>query len=145
MSTLTPSKNNSHRMQEKLSFSSKVENINLVEKLIDDICDKNDVNEDNYGNILIAITEAVNNAIHHGNKSNPLTEVKVSFAIDTEELTFTVEDEGAGFDFDSLPDPTDPKNIEKPHGRGVFLMRNLSDEITFLEEGSTVKMVFSIT
>ncbi|MFT6715605.1 MAG: serine/threonine-protein kinase RsbW [Saprospiraceae bacterium] len=145
MSTLTPSKNNSDRMQEKLSFSSKVENINLVEKLIDDICDKHKVNEDNYGNILIAITEAVNNAIHHGNKSNPLAEVKVSFSTNDKELTFVVEDEGAGFDFDSLPDPTDPKNIEKPHGRGVFLMRNLSDDITFLNEGSSVKMVFDIT
>lgn len=145
MSTLTPSKNNSHIMQENLSFSSKVENINLVEKLIDEVCDKYDVNEDNYGNILIAVTEAVNNAIHHGNKSNPLAEVKVTFEIDSKELTFTVEDEGAGFDFDSLPDPTDPKNIEKPHGRGVFLMRNLSDDISFLNEGSTVKMVFSIT
>lgn len=145
MSTLTPSKNNSDRMQEKLSFSSKVENINLVEKLIDDICAKHEVNEDNYGNILIGITEAVNNAIHHGNKSNPLAEVKVSFSIDDNELTFIVEDEGAGFDYDSLPDPTDPKNIEKPHGRGVFLMRNLSDDISFLDEGSTVKMVFNIT
>jgi serine/threonine-protein kinase RsbW len=145
MSTLTPLKNSSDTMQEKLSFSSKVENINLVEKLIDDICAKYAVNEDNYGNILIAITEAVNNAIHHGNKSNPLAEVKVNFSIDDTELTFTVEDEGAGFDYDSLPDPTDPKNIEKPHGRGVFLMRNLSDDITFLQEGSTVKMVFDIT
>jgi serine/threonine-protein kinase RsbW len=145
MSTLTPSKNNSDRMQEKLSFSSKVENINLVEKLIDDICAKHEVNEDNYGNILIGITEAVNNAIHHGNKSNPLAEVKVSFSIDEKELTFIVEDEGAGFDYDSLPDPTDPKNIEKPHGRGVFLMKNLSDDISFIDDGSTVKMVFDIT
>ena len=145
MSTLTASKNNSDRMQEKLSFSSKVENINLVEKLIDDICAKHEVNEDNYGNILIAITEAVNNAIHHGNKSNPLAEVKVSFSIDDKELSFTVEDEGPGFDYDGLPDPTDPKNIEKPHGRGVFLMRNLSDDISFLDDGSTVKMVFDIT
>jgi serine/threonine-protein kinase RsbW len=145
MSTLTPSKNNSDRMQEKLSFSSKLENINLVEKLIDDICAQHDVNEDNYGNILIAITEAVNNAIHHGNKSNPLAEVKVSFSINEKELIFTVEDEGPGFDYDSLPDPTDPKNIEKPHGRGVFLMRNLTDDITFVNEGSTVNMVFDIT
>jgi len=131
-------------MQEKLSFSSKVENINLVEKLIDDICAKHEVNEDNYGNILIAITEAVNNAIHHGNKSNPLAEVKVRFSVDDNELTFIVEDEGPGFDYDSLPDPTDPKNIEKPHGRGVFLMKNLSDDISFVDEGSTVKMVFNI-
>lgn len=144
MSTLTHSIINSGEMQQKLSFASKVENINLVEKMIDDICEKNDVNEDNYGNILIAITEAVNNAIHHGNKSNPMSEVKVTFDLNEQELSCTVEDEGAGFNYDNLPDPTDPKNIEKPHGRGVFLMRNLCDDITFTEEGSAVKMVFNI-
>lgn len=144
MSTLTPSINNLKTMQEKLAFLSKVENINLVEKRIDEICAENQVKEDNYGNILIAITEAVNNAIHHGNKSDPMAEVKVCFSVKDDELTCTVEDEGAGFDFDSLPDPTDPKNIEKPHGRGVFLMRNLSDDISFLEDGSVVKMVFNI-
>ena len=144
MSTLTPPINNTIEMLERLSFASKVENINLVEKLVDDICAKHEVNEDNYGNVLIAITEAVNNAIHHGNKSNPLAEVKVSYDIKGNELIFIVEDEGPGFDYDSLPDPTDPKNIEKPHGRGVFLMKNLSDKITFLEEGSSVKMVFGI-
>lgn len=144
MSTLTPSINNSIRMLEKLSFASKVENINIVEKLIDDICTQYQVNEDNYGNILIASTEAVNNAIHHGNKSNPMAEVKVSYEVKDKELTFIIEDEGPGFDFDSLPDPTDPKNIEKPHGRGVFLMRNLSDDISFSEDGNIVKMKFNI-
>ena len=131
-------------MLEKLSFASKVENINLVEKLVDDICNRYQVNEDNYGNILIASTEAVNNAIHHGNKSNPMSEVKVSYEVKDKELTFIIEDEGPGFDYESLPDPTDPKNIEKPHGRGVFLMKNLSDEISFSEEGNVVKMVFNI-
>lgn len=131
-------------MLEKLSFASKVENINLVEKLVDDICNRYQVNEDNYGNILIASTEAVNNAIHHGNKSNPMSEVKVSYEVKDKELTFIIEDEGPGFDYESLPDPTDPKNIEKPHGRGVFLMKNLSDEISFSDEGNVVKMVFNI-
>ncbi len=144
MSTLTLSKINSDKMQEKLSFASKVENINIVEKLIDEVCAKYEINEDNYGNILIAVTEAVNNAIHHGNKSDPKAEVKIYFKVNNKELIFTIEDEGPGFDYDSLPDPTDPKNIEKPHGRGVFLMRNLSDDISFEKEGSTVTMVFNI-
>lgn len=144
MSTLTPLINKSDSMQQQLSFPSKVENINLIEKLIDDICLEHKVNEDYYGNILIAMTEAVNNAMHHGNKSNPQKECKVTYEITDKKLTFTVEDEGAGFEFDSLPDPTDPKNIEKPHGRGVFLMKNLSDEIEYSEGGSIVKMVFNI-
>ncbi len=131
-------------MEQKLSFPSKAENLNLVEKLIDDVCEKNSVNEDYYGNILIAITEAVNNAIHHGNKSNPEKKVNVSYTSTPEKLLFTIQDEGPGFDYENLPDPTDPQNIEKPHGRGVFLMRNLSDEIEFSDGGSTVVMKFKV-
>jgi serine/threonine-protein kinase RsbW len=131
-------------MEQKLSFPSKAENLNLVEKLIDDVCEKNSVNEDYYGNILIAITEAVNNAIHHGNKSNPDKKVNVSYTSTPEKLLFTIQDEGPGFDYENLPDPTDPQNIEKPHGRGVFLMRNLSDEIEFSDGGSTVIMKFKV-
>ncbi len=132
-------------MEQKLSFPSKAENLNLVEKLIDDVCEQNSVNEDYYGNILIAITEAVNNAIHHGNKSNPDKKVNVSYSSTPEKLLFTIQDEGPGFDYENLPDPTDPQNIEKPHGRGVFLMRNLSDEIEFSDGGSTVIMKFKVT
>ena len=131
-------------MEQQLSFSSKSENLNLVEKLIDDVCAKNNVNEDYYGNILIAITEAVNNAIHHGNKSNPDKSVNVQYSSEGDKLYFTIQDEGPGFDYDNLPDPTDPQNIEKPHGRGVFLMKNLSDKIDFFDGGSTVKIEFNV-
>ncbi len=131
-------------MVQQLSFSSKSENLNLVEMLIDEVCAKNNVNDDYYGNILIAITEAVNNAIHHGNKSNPDKSVSVQYNSKGDILFFTIEDEGAGFDFDNLPDPTDPKNIEKPHGRGDFLMKNLCDKIDFFDGGSKVKIEFNV-
>lgn len=131
-------------MEHQLSFPSKAENLNQVEELINNLCKKFEVNEDYYGNILIALTEAVNNAIHHGNKSNPNKEVKVKFSADGPLLKFTIKDDGPGFDFENLPDPTDPKNIEKPHGRGVFLMRNLADEIEFNDDGSTVVMHFNL-
>ncbi|MFL2582681.1 MAG: ATP-binding protein [Flavobacteriales bacterium] len=131
-------------MEHQLSFPSKAENLNQVEVLINDLCEKFEVNEDYYGNILIALTEAVNNAIHHGNKSNPNKEVKIISNTDGSVLKFTIKDDGPGFDFDNLPDPTDPQNIEKPHGRGVFLMRNLADEIEFNDEGATVVMSFNL-
>ena len=131
-------------MEHQLSFPSKAENLNQVEVLINDLCEKFEVNEEYYGNILIALTEAVNNAIHHGNKSNPNKEVKIIFNADCSVLKFTIKDDGPGFDFENLPDPTDPQNIEKPHGRGVFLMRNLADEIEFNDEGSTVIMSFNL-
>jgi serine/threonine-protein kinase RsbW len=131
-------------MGQKLSFPSKAENLNQVEVLINSVCEDFEVNEDYYGNILIALTEAVNNAIHHGNKSNPEKEVNLSFDTTGSILKFTIEDEGAGFDYNNLPDPTDPKNIEKPHGRGVFLMKNLCDNIEFEDEGATVIMRFNL-
>tara|TARA_B100001758_G_C18261022_1_gene531028 strand:- start:261 stop:704 length:444 start_codon:yes stop_codon:yes gene_type:complete len=131
-------------MEHQLSFPSKAENLNQVEELINDLCKKFEVNEDYYGNILIALTEAVNNAIHHGNKSNPNKEVNIKFNTDGQLLKFTIKDDGPGFDFENLPDPTDPKNIEKPHGRGVFLMRNLADDIEFNDDGSTVVMHFNL-
>ena len=56
-----------------------------------------------------------------------------------------IKDEGDGFEPDALPDPTDPANIEKPHGRGVFLMQQLSDEIEFEDDGRTVIIKFALT
>ena len=128
----------------KIDFPSLVENVVLVEKLIDDVCEDHRVNEDYYGNILIALTEAVNNAIQHGNDKDPSKHITVTFQNKEDQLTFTVEDEGPGFNFESLPDPTDPDNLEKPHGRGVFLMRNLADEVVFHNNGSIVELNFQV-
>jgi serine/threonine-protein kinase RsbW len=128
--------------EQMLAFPAIPENLTLVEKLIDDVCSQYKINEDNYGNILVALTEAVNNAICHGCKSNPSKTVKVSFGAENNELIFEVQDEGEGFDFDHLPDPTAPENIEKPNGRGVFLMRNLADTVNFEEHGKKVTLKF---
>ncbi|MFH1321042.1 MAG: ATP-binding protein [Bacteroidota bacterium] len=128
--------------QTKLNFSSVPENLALVEKLIDEICENYCVNEDYYGNILISITEAVNNAIQHGNKYDPNKSVDVVFESDSETLYFTVVDEGEGFDYNKLPDPTDPENIEKIEGRGIFLMKNLADGVEFSKNGSIVELNF---
>lgn len=125
-----------------LTISSKTENIVVVETLINEICDKFKISEDHYGNILVALTEAVNNAIQHGNKNNPSKHINISFNIRPDHISFTIKDEGPGFDFSHIPDPTAPENIEKPNGRGVFLMKNLADNIEFEDNGSTVKLDF---
>lgn len=118
--------------------------IQKVEKYIDSICSKYNVNSDYYGNILIALTEAVNNAMCHGNGMDPHKKVKLSYKTEKDELDFFVEDEGQGFDYDSLPDPTDPENIDKPNGRGVFLMKHLADEINFHNEGKIIELKFNL-
>lgn len=127
---------------ERIEFPAKAENIALAEKLIDDACAKHGVHESRYGNILIALTEAVNNAIHHGNALDPSKAVTVGYEVQDQRILFLVRDQGPGFDFNHLPDPTDPQNIEKPHGRGVFLMRALADEVEFSDNGATVVMAF---
>ncbi len=132
-------------MTQQIELNSNSDSIAEVEKLIDEVCEINKVNQDYYGNILIAITEAVNNAIVHGNKKDPLKKFSVVCASDEEKLTFTVKDQGQGFDFDNLPDPTDPANIEKPNGRGVFLMRNLADEVNFEDNGRVVELNFHLS
>src|SRR5437868_14913757 len=115
---------------QKLSISSKSENIVLVEKMVEDVCELYNINEDNYGNILVAITEAVNNAIYHGNQANPKKNIDIFFKSFPDHVSFIVKDEGSGFNYSNLPDPTNPENIEKPNGRGVFLMRNLADNVS---------------
>ncbi|MDO8999533.1 MAG: ATP-binding protein [Bacteroidota bacterium] len=128
---------------ETLKINSKPDNLRLVERLIDDVCQIFNVHEDSYGNILIAVTEAVNNAIHHGNKDNPDKFVNIGFENSEKQLIFSVTDEGQGFDYLGLPDPTDPSNIGKISGRGVFLMKNLADSIEFEQNGQTVKLAFN--
>ena len=130
----------------KLVINSDIKNISEVEKLIDKVCEDLNISEDIYGNILIAVTEAVNNAIIHGNKNNINLNVtiQVTQQNNNTEIVFTVSDEGKGFDFTNLPDPTAPENLEKPDGRGIFLMKNLSDKVEFFNEGSKVSITFVV-
>ncbi len=129
---------------QRIEFPAQAENIALAEKLIDEACTRYNVPESLYGNILIALTEAVNNAIHHGNALDPTKQVQLGYSIEGDKVTFVVNDEGPGFDYEHLPDPTDPQNIEKPHGRGVFLMRALADSVAFSDNGASVEIAFSL-
>lgn len=129
---------------QNLTFSSVSENIALVESLVDDICEGHKINEDNYGNILVAVTEAVTNAIQHGNKYDPKKNVKVEVNTNNDLIKFVIQDEGKGFDYSHLPDPTNPENIEKPHGRGIFLMQHLADNVNFKDHGRVVELNFKI-
>jgi serine/threonine-protein kinase RsbW len=131
-------------MKKMLSISSKIENLRLVEKAVDEISSEYSLSSDLYGNILIATIEAANNAILHGNKLDDKKEVNIIFKIDDKYLTVIIKDQGKGFDYKHIPDPTAPENIEKINGRGVFLMEKLSDKISFYENGSKVELVFNI-
>ncbi len=116
----------------------------MIESFIDNAKEKFHLEDDIYGDIMIAVTEAVNNAIKHGNSGDKLKNVFLSLILEESIIKFVVKDEGRGFDFENLPDPTSPENIEKPGGRGIFLMKHLSDEVRFRDGGKVVEMSFYI-
>ncbi len=129
-----------------IKFASKPENITIVEKFIDDLKTELNIGDDVYGNILISLTEAANNAMLHGNNADEKKQVEISYSLDErgKNLSFIIKDQGPGFDYNSLPDPTSPENLEKTSGRGVFLMMQLADMVVFSDKGATVEMQFRI-
>lgn len=128
---------------EQLIVPSDLASVSIVESLIDRVCASLEVSDDAYGNILIAVTEAVNNAVIHGNSLNANSNVFVDVKQQDNRVCFCVSDEGNGFDYDNLPDPTAPENLEKESGRGIFLIRNLADDVVFDKGGSVVSLYFN--
>lgn len=126
----------------EISFASLPENINRIELLLEELKAELGMSEEMEANILVSLSEAVNNAIFHGNNSNPAKRVRLKMRKDETSLTFSVLDEGSGFDLNKIMDPTSPENLNKPTGRGIFLMRNLADNVEFLEGGKKVVISF---
>ena len=131
-------------MEKVIKIASKIENLRKVEKVIDEISSEFKIGEDLYGNILIAALEATNNAIMHGNKLDETKIVSIAFNLTEDLLKVKVDDEGNGFDYNNIPDPTAPENIENVNGRGIFLMEKLSDGMEFSRNGATVELEFNI-
>ena len=128
-----------------LLLNSNLNNVAAVQPFVEQAVQNININQDTYGNILVSLTEAVNNAIRHGNCCEEGKQVEIDIERELNDLTLRVSDEGHGFDFNNLPDPLAPENIEKTGGRGLFLMRALSDDINFSNNGSTIEMKFKIS
>ena len=131
-------------MEKSIIIESKIENINKIENIIDEVSEKARINSEVYGKILIATVEAVNNSIMHGNKEDESKKVIVEFTINEDFVSITIEDEGPGFNFYNVPDPTTPENIENIHGRGVYLMKHLADDVIFHGRGNKVEIKFNL-
>ena len=129
--------------KKEITINSSVENLAYVEQEIEAVFDEFGISFDLFGNVLIAVTEAVTNAISYGNRNDVTKQVSIHVENHPNRLRVAVSDEGQGFDYELLPDPTDPENIEKLEGRGIFLMKSLSDGLSFFNEGSKVEMTFN--
>jgi serine/threonine-protein kinase RsbW len=126
----------------KISIPSLIENIKIIESFIDNAKEKFHINDDIYGNIMISVTECVTNAIIHGNKLDSSKSVDLELNFEEDELKFSISDEGLGFDYENLQDPTSPDNLEKTGGRGIFIMKHLADDIKFEENGKKTTLTF---
>lgn len=128
-----------------LKLSSCQESICKLECFVQEVAAQYGISEERYPDILISLTEAVNNAIIHGNCENETKNVLINHSYRKQEgLTFEISDEGKGFDHHKLPDPTQMANRENIGGRGVFLIKQLSDRVRFVNNGRTVVINFNV-
>ena len=127
-----------------LQLPSKYESITQLEALIEEVADKYQVSEDVFANMMTCLNEAVINAIIHGNKLNPDKTVFVNVDADTKRIIWTITDEGEGFDYNNLPDPTAADRLEELTGRGVYILKHLADQCIFNANGNEVELHFKI-
>jgi serine/threonine-protein kinase RsbW len=127
-----------------LQLPSRDESITQLEALIEDISDKYQISEDTFANMMTCLSEALINAIKHGNKMDPIKKVIVNAEVESKRIVWTVTDEGEGFDYGHLADPTSPENLENLTGRGVFIMKHLADQCIFNTSGNEVELHFKI-
>lgn len=125
-------------------YESTKKSLQNIEPLLNKIKEQIPIQLEKYYKILIAVSEAVNNAIIHGNKLDRNKKVKIDINANQEKIEILVKDEGTGFEVDALADPRAPENLMKESGRGVLLIKELSDISKFnkTENGYSVFMVF---
>jgi len=127
-----------------LQLPSKYESITLLENLIEEVADKYQVSEDTFANMMTCLNEAVINAIIHGNKLDPNKTVIINAEVEPKRIVWTITDEGDGFDYNNLADPTAPDRLEELTGRGVFILKHLADQCIFNTSGNEVELHFKI-
>lgn len=127
-----------------LVLASRFENIEVAERALRDLCSEAGCDGDELYWIITALREALANAVRHGNQSEPGRKVRVEYSVDGCTVSIRIEDEGEGFDPAAIPDPTDPENLLRPSGRGIFYMQQFMNQVEFSRTptgGTSVLMV----
>lgn len=125
-----------------LVLPSQMESLQTLDSFMNQLISSMELDPDASASVMVSTFEAVTNAIRHGNRLNPIKKVRILCCVEPTRINITVSDEGLGFCPDDVRDPTDPANLEIEGGRGVFLIRQLADEVRFLDEGRCVEMAF---
>jgi serine/threonine-protein kinase RsbW len=126
-----------------LTLASSIESVNTVERTAEDFAQRAGFDPDTVPNIVMAVREAVINAVLHGNAYDTSKNILVSFETNSDCLTVRICDQGTGFDFSCLPDPLAPENLLRGSGRGIFLIRAFMDEVHFrkLHPGTELTLI----
>lgn len=124
-------------------YRSLLDAVVRAERLTDKITKKMRLAEHERMDICIAVTEAVNNAVQHGNQMMADKYVTLRIECSDNTIRITVCDEGEGFDLDAVADPLTPENLIKPNGRGLLIVKSLMDDVDVLPSttGTEVVMV----
>jgi len=126
---------------QRLVLESRLDEVGRAEKSVLEAVVACDYSETDQFAIKLALEEALANAIKHGNESDVSKRVTVEFHVDEQKLTITVCDEGHGFNPEKVPDPTLDENIEKPYGRGVWLIKTYMNEVSYNDRGNCLTMI----
>jgi serine/threonine-protein kinase RsbW len=130
--------------QKTLSLTSSYEALEQLEPFVHELQQWASFSNEDQNRILLALSEAVNNAIVHGNNLQEDKTVTVTASLQDQQLDISVTDEGKGFDPEKIPDPLKEENLLNEGGRGVYLMKQYADNVTFTQNGSKVTMNFKI-
>jgi serine/threonine-protein kinase RsbW len=124
-----------------LILQSTEKQIRRLKPFLEDLRKWFDFDEERFTEIRLALNEAVTNAIIHGNKNDASKKVYISASRNEKGLIISVKDEGEGFNVNNIPDPTEKDNLLKPSGRGIFLIKQQADEVSFTQK-ATITMQF---
>ncbi len=125
----------------RLDLPSSTHYVYVIDAIISEIVSDMGFDKEESEQINLAVIEAAVNAIKHGNNEDSSKRTRFEFILSQDKLTVVVEDQGAGFNRESVADPLDPSNLLKSSGRGIFLMETCMDSVTFEESGRIVRMV----
>jgi serine/threonine-protein kinase RsbW len=128
----------------ELTVPSRLEVLESVQSLVTEAAREYRLSDDFAYWMELTICESMINAIRHGNRCDPSKTVHLKISLNGAQIEIIVEDQGTGFSLTDLADPTETKNLLKPSGRGVLIIRSFMDEVELSEcagGGSRLRML----
>ncbi len=134
-----------NKLYKEINIPSTINHLGKVENFVEEICDAYYITNSYFGNILLSVEEAAKNAIIHGNKQDKQKIVRISFQRILNGLSFTITDQGAGFNYWAVPNPIEQEADFRNTGTGIFLIRALADKVSYNLKGNQIEIVFYIS